>query len=136
MRGRPERFHEHPCHRIIEIKGIPLIVFMTIGLENRRFNNLATPEIHQLFVDVWTEATGWLVNWYMIMPDHMHFFVMPGYMDIPLKSWVKYVKSQYTKAHLLNAPRLEVDYWDTTTDHAARSPLLCRVGMASSIHSQ
>ncbi|MHB9134449.1 MAG: transposase [Armatimonadota bacterium] len=110
----------HPCHRIIELPGKPTLIFVTVGLEDSRQGTLATPEIHALLRDIWLhEAVAWRVNWYEIMPDHLHFFTAPGNMDISLKRWVTFWKSLYTKAYLPHAPTLQVDYWDTTIRSAA-----------------
>ncbi len=38
---------------------------------------LANPQVHEIFVEVWTKALslyGWSVGHYVIMPDHVHFF--------------------------------------------------------------
>jgi putative transposase len=52
------------------------------------------PAIVLPFVDVWQQASLWLVGRYVIMPDHIHLFCAPNMLPMtPLKQWVKYWKS-------------------------------------------
>ena len=113
----PQR--KHPHHGVIELPKKPTVVFVTVGLENRYRPVLATPVIHDLLRAIWLQADYWRVNWYMIMPDHLHFFTVLGELDFSLERWMAYWKSQYTKAHLLSTPPLETNHWDTTIRSAA-----------------
>jgi putative transposase len=47
------------------------------------------------------------------MPDHLHAFVGPGPNTLPLENWVRYWKSQFTKAHGIAQHRWQTDHWDT-----------------------
>jgi len=40
----------------------------------------------------WRAATAWLVGFYLIMPDHIHFFCAPNGEDHTIKEWVSFWK--------------------------------------------
>ena len=80
---------------VIPVEGQPTIVYDTICTKDRD-PWLATHEVHTLLVDVWKNASAWLMGRYMIMPDHIHYFA--GYREgiIPYDRWVTYWKSQFS----------------------------------------
>jgi putative transposase len=47
------------------------------------------------------------------MPDHIHLFAAPGRKPLPFDNWVRYWKSQFSKAHRVSAHRWQTDHWDT-----------------------
>jgi putative transposase len=47
------------------------------------------------------------------MPDHLHLFAAPGPLDLPLDTWVRYWKSQFTKVHREGPRNWQTDHWDT-----------------------
>jgi phosphoglycerate dehydrogenase-like enzyme/REP element-mobilizing transposase RayT len=108
--SRPQR--AHPAHGVVVLPNDPTIVFVTVCTKDRS-RWLATPEVHSLLRSVWAAATAWCVGRYVIMPDHVHFFAAPGDPELPLENWVKYWKSQFTKAHRVAAHRWQTDHWDT-----------------------
>ncbi|MBI3919804.1 MAG: hypothetical protein HY318_00195 [Armatimonadetes bacterium] len=89
-----------------------MIVYLTVCTKDRR-GWLATDKNHALLVKVWTEATAWLVGRYVIMPDHIHLFAVPGQMEIEFDNWVRYWKSQFSKQHHGHSHRWQTDHWDT-----------------------
>jgi putative transposase len=58
---------------------------------------LAQPAVHATLKGVWQEARAWLVGYYLLMPDHMHFFCAPGDPGVPFKRWVAYWKRLFTQ---------------------------------------
>lgn len=103
---------KHPTHGLIPESNKPLIVFVTVCTRNR-IPWLADPIVHDTIKDVWTDASGWVVGKYVIMPDHIHLFAAPGDMDIDLDKWVRYWKSLFTRRHGIPEHRWQGDHWDT-----------------------
>jgi putative transposase len=108
--GQPRR--KHPVHGVILLPDQPTIVFLTVCTKDRA-QWLASPDIHDLLLAVWTNAAAWLVGRYVIMPDHIHLFAALGTLELPLENWVKYWKSQFTKQHRCPEHRWQTDHWDT-----------------------
>jgi REP element-mobilizing transposase RayT len=73
-------------------------VLITVCTKNRQ-PWLAAPEVHEILISIWKEATAWLVGRYVIMPDHIHLFASPRDETVSLESWVRYWKSQFSKRH-------------------------------------
>ena len=92
--------------------GEPTIVFVTVNSE-KRVRWIAQPAVQELLVQAWREAEAWLVGYYILMPDHIHFFCAPRDLDIPLDRWVSYWKRLFT----LKAKNLDWQWqshkWDT-----------------------
>jgi len=74
------------------------VVFVTISTEHR-YPWLTTETNHDFFKKIWLETTGWLVGPYVIMPDHIHFFVTRGNIDGSLEQWNKYWKRLFSLSH-------------------------------------
>jgi putative transposase len=106
----PDR--RHPAHGVRNRLNEPIIVFLTVCTKHRAAW-LATSINHALLREVWTQATGWLVGRYVIMPDHLHLFAAPGSLVIELDPWVRYWKSQFTKQHPEKGDRWQTDHWDS-----------------------
>ena len=107
---RPSR--RHPDHGILEIPNQSTIIFLTVCTKGRS-PWLAAEEHHAILRSVWSEATAWLVGRYVLMPDHLHLFAAPGNPELPLENWVKYWKSQFSKANPNKGKRFQTDHWDT-----------------------
>jgi REP element-mobilizing transposase RayT len=107
----PKRSRPH--HEIVPIPNRHIIVLITVCTKNRQ-PWLAAPEVHEILISVWREATAWLVGRYVIMPDHIHLFASPRDETVSLESWVRYWKSQFSKRHKNPNHRWQVGYWDTT----------------------
>jgi REP element-mobilizing transposase RayT len=105
----PQR--RHPAHGV-QIQSLgPTVVFVTACTKDRK-PWLATPDVHKLLVAVWNSATAWLVGRYVVMPDHIHLFVAPGQPQLLLDNWMKYWKSQFSKAHKHPEHQWQTDSWD------------------------
>jgi len=80
----------HPPPR--ERCNTPIVIHVTVCACERRaiFNNAAA---HAALLAAWNDATQWHVAEYVIMPDHIHLFCIPGVLTPePLKSWVGFWK--------------------------------------------
>jgi REP element-mobilizing transposase RayT len=106
----------HLAKGILAVEGQPTIVYDTLCTE-KRAPWLATSEVHELLVDVWTNATAWVVGRYLIMPDHIHLFA--GYREgaISFYDWEKYGKSRFSNRY----GRLECRFQSRSFDHRVRS---------------
>ena len=77
--ARPQRRHLRRLERIFDAARAPLF-FLTVNVRDRA-NCLAVKEAADVLVDAWGDARevhAWLVGRYVVMPDHVHFFVAPG----------------------------------------------------------
>jgi REP element-mobilizing transposase RayT len=92
----PQR--HRPAQGVRVESGKPTIVYVTVCTKDRE-RWLATAEVHDLLVGAWKGATAWLVGRYVVMPDHIHLFAAPGQPELPLENWIRYWKSQFSKAH-------------------------------------
>jgi putative transposase len=90
----------------------PTVLLVTVCTRERQ-RWLATPECHALLRQVWMDATAWRVGPYVLMPDHLHLFAVPGEQGVDLDRWVRYWKSQFSRAHASPDHRWQADYWDT-----------------------
>jgi len=101
-----------PVHQpVYETGNRSVIVFLTVCTADRR-PILATPEMHELLRESWLKAHTWRVGRYVVMPDHIHLFCVPG-TNPPesLRSWVAYWKRQV--AFAVGRSFWQKNYWDT-----------------------
>ena len=86
-------FYRHLAHPPpIRRHNQPTVLYVTVCVAGRR-KILASPEVQAVFVDSWRVATHWLAGRYVIMPNHVHFFCVPGVGDHPpVLRWVGYWK--------------------------------------------
>ncbi len=96
------------------------MIQVTVCSKNRR-KLFANEAVHELCREVWQESLAWRVGEYVIMPDHIHLFCVPGQMPVPsLKGWVYYWKSVISR-RWPGGPRSVAagvtlwlkDFWDT-----------------------
>ena len=93
-------------------RNVPTIVFVTVCTRNR-VAWLAQPAAHAALLAAWAEADGWLIGFYMIMPDHIHFFCAPSDLEMPFKNWMRYWKSRFRKMTPGEEWRWQSGEWDT-----------------------
>ena len=86
-------------------------MFLTVCTRGRQ-PWLASAEVHELLVDVWKEASTWLVGRYVLMPDHVHLFAGLADEKVSLDYWVRYWKSIFSKSHRNPQHRWQEGYWD------------------------
>ena len=81
----------------------PPLYFVTFNTHHRK-KLLANARVHDRFVSFANSALdrGIAVGRYVIMPDHIHFFVS-GHFDFILDQWIRALKRTLSKA--INAPR-------------------------------
>jgi putative transposase len=91
----PQR--RYPAKGIIEDDRTPTLIFLTVCTAARR-PWLADPTVHETLVQIWRSATHWQVGPYLLMPDHLHLFAMPGGGSATVDRWIQYWKSMFTKA--------------------------------------
>ena len=61
----------------------------------------ANTTVQDSLAEIWrAEATAWLVGYYLVMPDHMHFFCAPHDLHFGIDQWVEYWKSRFSRRHL------------------------------------
>jgi putative transposase len=74
--------------------------FVTVNAKDR-VAWLAQKVVEDSLTRIWhDEATAWLVGFYLLMPDHVHFFCAPHDLHFGIDQWVKFWKSQFSRAHL------------------------------------
>lgn len=62
---------------------------------------MANPVVQSSLKNLWKEeATAWLVGYYLIMPDHIHFFCAPHDLHFGIDQWVEFWKSRFSRQHL------------------------------------
>ena len=108
----PDSSNKRPAHGVLMIEGQPTVVFDTICTKEKS-PWLACDEVHDQLVEVWQQATRWLVGRYVIMPDHIHLFAWATDESFDYDTWVRYWKSQFTKRHCNPDHRWQSDHWDT-----------------------
>lgn len=74
------------------------LVFLTISTD-KRLSWLANETAHRLLVQVWSQATAWLVGDYLLMPDHLHAFCAPRDLQCNVETWIAYWKRQFSIQH-------------------------------------
>jgi putative transposase len=105
-----------PSHQpVFEVFNRTSIVFVTVCAQDRKplFNR---PDIHTLMAQTWTQAGGWMVGRYVLMPDHVHLFCTPGTRDFPpLRKWIQFWKSKASRVwlHPKEQPIWQKSFWDT-----------------------
>ena len=104
----------HPAHPApLVIGNRPVVVYATVCTEARA-EILACDEVHQVLREVWRQTRSWLVGYYMIMPDHVHFFCAPReWPTESVKDWAAYWKGQTARRMEALRGRWQSDCWDT-----------------------
>jgi putative transposase len=103
---------KHPAHGILLDNSNFPIVFLTVCTKHRQ-PWLAAKNVHDLLYETWKRADAWLVGRYVVMPDHIHLFAAPSASPRPFDNWVRFWKSQFTKAHQVREHQWQADHWDT-----------------------
>ena len=108
----PER--KHPAHPpSVERHNAPTVLFVTVRAQAAEFE-LTTQRVHDGLLQAWSGADHWHVGPYLIMPDHVHLFCVPGVIHpLGVSVWCKYWKGQLRRILGLGETVWQRDCWDT-----------------------
>lgn len=106
----------HPAHPgPVERWNQPVVLMITVGIRKpNAYHCFDNSDFHGAILDAWHRAPEWRPGYYMIMPDHLHFFCVPGSLGHPnVGDWCRKWKSLVTTK--LNRPdwRWLSGCWDT-----------------------
>ena len=80
--------------------GQPNIFFVTVNAKDR-VPWIGQASVQSALVRLWREeATAWLVGYYLLMPDHVHFFCAPRDLHFDIDRWITFWKRQFSREHL------------------------------------
>jgi putative transposase len=80
--------------------GRPNIFFVTVNAKDA-VPWMASDTVHSSLAEIWrAEATTWLVGYYLVMPDHLHFFCAPHDLRFGIDQWVEFWKSKFSRRHV------------------------------------
>src|SRR5262245_16384130 len=80
--------------------GQPNIFFVTVNAKDA-VPWMANATVQNSLADIWsTEATAWLVGYYLVMPDHIHLFCTPRDLHFGIDQWVEFWKSRFSRRHV------------------------------------
>jgi len=80
--------------------GQPNIFFVTVNAKDA-LPWMANATVQNSLAEIWrTEATAWLVGYYLAMPDHLHLFCAPRDLQFGIDQWVEFWKSRFSRRHL------------------------------------
>ena len=87
------QFHRHPAHpHPVDINRRPVVLHVTVCTQDKR-PILANHEAIGALKACWPAATQWSVGYFLVMPDHIHFFCAPSRIDAePVQRWCGYWK--------------------------------------------
>ena len=107
----PQR--KRPAHPMpVQHHNEPIVVLVTV-CTNKRNPVLASPLLHEALRVQWERANAWSVGTYVIMPDHVHLFAVPGaYPPIAVTRWVAYWKRLASIVRPELEPLWQRDCWD------------------------
>jgi putative transposase len=80
--------------------GQPNIFFVTVNAKDA-VPWIANATAQSSLTQIWREeATTWRVGYYLIMPDHVHFFCAPHDLQFDIDTWMAFWKRQFSRRHL------------------------------------
>jgi len=80
--------------------GQPNFFFVTVNAKDA-VPWMANRQVQASLAGLWrSEATAWFVGYYLIMPDHLHFFCAPHDLHFGIDQWVEFWKRQFSRRHL------------------------------------
>ena len=100
----------------------PILLVTTCTFQRRR--ELANATLHEICQEVWSSTEqlyGWIVERYVLMPDHVHFFCAPRQDLCKLATFVGKWK-EWTAKYAQQRCSAEMPFWQPEFfDHALRS---------------
>ena len=114
--GLPVR--KHPTHLPnVERDNQPIILLLTVCTYRRKVV-LANERVHEILCSVWTQSKQYRVGSYVVMPDHVHLFCSPAFVDAEnVKNWATYWKRLASGKLKDLHPLWQRDCWDTQLRH-------------------
>ncbi len=106
--------HRHPAHPPpIRRHNAPIILLVTTCVLNKAVR-LDNEERVASIIEACRRATHWRVGEYVVMPDHVHFFCVPGVREYPpVRRWVGFWKREVGKIKPELKSVFMEDCWDT-----------------------
>ena len=89
-----------PAPGALVLLGQPNLFFVTVNAQDA-IPWIASAKVQNSLADIWRkDATAWLVGYYLLMPDHLHFFCTPHDLHFDIDKWLSYWKRQFSRRHL------------------------------------
>jgi hypothetical protein len=116
MSDPKQPIRRQPAHPVpVERFNQPIVLMVTVSLRKpNAYHCLDNPAFHEAILKAWDRAPEWRVGRYLIMPEHAHFFCVPGVVERgDVGGWVRKWKAFVTTE--LNRPdwRWLSGCWDT-----------------------
>jgi REP element-mobilizing transposase RayT len=73
------------------------VIYFVTCCTHQRQKVLANQIAHAAILDAWHRLTGWQIGRYVVMPDHVHFFICPQDRDSDLGHALQMFRSLVTK---------------------------------------
>ena len=91
--SRPMR--RYPAHHRPHERWNQRVMLYVTACTKDRIALLANEAMHAMLRNAWAEADAWAVGYYLIMPEHVHFFCTPAQTPMyNIKRWCAYWKRQ------------------------------------------
>jgi len=76
------------------------VFFVTVNAKDR-IPWMNQPVVQSTLEEIWRQpAQAWRVGYYLLMPDHLHFFCAPYDLRFGMDDWITFWKRQFTRRHL------------------------------------
>jgi len=76
------------------------VFFVTVNAKDR-IPWIGQPTVQSALVNLWRdEANAWLVGYYLLMPDHLHFFCAPRDLHFGIDEWITFWKRHFSRRHV------------------------------------
>jgi putative transposase len=109
---QPHAPRKHPNHSPHPRDDLD-IIFVTV-CTHQRACFLDNDVVHLTLTRLWLDASHWIVGRYVIMPDHIHLFVVrAGSSTTPMNKWIGWWKREASSKLELGRGAWQGDYWDT-----------------------
>src|ERR1039457_3246640 len=75
------------------------IFFVTVNAKDR-VPWISQAAVHSALVEIWRDqACAWPVGYYLLMPDHLHFFCAPFDLHFGIDGWITFWKRQFSRRY-------------------------------------
>jgi putative transposase len=118
--GGPSPRHPTPFHHLAHVPSFrdnPIVFFTACTYQRRKI--LASPKCEEILYEIWQRSAdhdGWYVGHYILMPDHVHFFVRSEIGAKRMTDWVEMWKSVSSRriaaALSIKPPIWQPEYFD------------------------